>query len=435
MPACHENSILLSVTAASTYTLLVYLLLLLGHQQDILPIAAAGATFFCWFLLFFRKCSFSKCLTMPIPFGLGLCCLAYLISNALLNSSDVLFSNPVLFMAQDGRIFYTLTCTLMFATIAGYDFDSRYLLMATFLAGIITASASLFLITTNLQVYVLDRPLGFSDAGVPVGFLGEKNPFAGSLGSSLLAGVLLLVHEKRKLWVLLLLIVLGIISITMSLTGSRGYFLTALLVAFLISYYEKRGSNKPWGVWIGGSAVLLAASIFFINKSWDRLSFISQGYDKNLWERFLLWQHYLGLWKESILTGLGPGSGSMPDLQVQSLIPVLLGRRISGTRFDTVFWEGGLPLGLHSHNIVVQCLLEFGLIGLFLLGFFIFYGMKSCVRSLPPHTGRFAVYLFLYLFISGMADGLTLASPSISLPFFVMLALGISKAANGKSNE
>lgn len=417
------------------YTTLIFLFLLLGHQQDILPILAAISTGAAWFLLFLRKGAFSRALLRPIPFWLGAGCLFYLLSNMLLNSSDVLLADPVTFIAKDGRLLYVLSCTLFFCLPAACDFDARCLLKACFFAGLLTSALSLCLLARDMNIYILDRRLGFADSGVPVGFLGEKNPFAGSLGSALIAGTLILIHEKRKTHIFLELFGLAVILITMAWSGSRGYFLAAVAVAGFLCYFEKRGERKNWGLLALGLITLLTGVAFFIQKSWDRLYLVFQGTDKNIAERFLLWKHYLSLWKESLLTGLGPGSGSMPDLQVQSLIPMLLGRRLSGTRFDGVFWEGGLPLGLHSHNIVVQCLLEFGLLGLLLLGIFIFYGMKTCVRALPPHVGCFAVYLFLYLFIAGMADGLTLASPSISLPFFILLALGISKSSAGKTSQ
>jgi len=438
---CHENNALIieapsgfllkssTIIVIPFYTTLVFLLILLGHQQDVLPILAALSTAAAWFLLFLRKSSFSRSLFRPIPVVLGGACLLYLISNMFLNSSDVFLSDPVGFITKDGRLLYVLGFTLVFCLPAACEFDARCLLKACFIAGLLTSALSLFLLLLNIDIYILDRRLGFADSGIPVGLLGEKNPFAGSLGSALIAGTLILIHEKRRARIFPELLGLAVILITMAWTGSRGYFLAAVAVSGFLCYFEKRGEKRNWGLLALGIITFLVGVSFFITKSWDRIYLVFHGADKNITERFLLWKYYLSLWKESILTGLGPGSGSMPDLQIQSLIPTLLGRRLSGTRFDGVFWEGGLPLGLHSHNIIVQCLLEFGLLGLLLLGAFIFYAMKACVRSLPPQVGCLAVYLFLYLFISGMADGLTLASPSISLPFFLLLALGISKAS------
>jgi putative inorganic carbon (HCO3(-)) transporter len=151
---------------------------------------------------------------------------------------------------------------------------------------------------------------------------------------------LMLLAIGKNIWrKLLLLIPLGINTLTLLLTFSRGAWIGfALALVIMIAVYDKR--------WLPVIAIAGVLSLFVLPKVFvDRILtiFISNG-DSSTDYRYLIWFGSRNILKDYWLFGTGLGYGSF-------------------SRIYSLYRMGGV-YAAHSHNIFFEIFLETGIFGL-----------------------------------------------------------------------
>ena len=151
--------------------------------------------------------------------------------------------------------------------------------------------------------------------------------------------------------------------------------------------------------------------------------------EENAVRRFVLFARAIEYIEKSPLVGIGPGAYKHYDLVVQEVWPGLVGQTVFGIRPETVFFQGELPTGQHTHNWVLQFLVDFGIIGTVLyFGFVTFVlrgpqlpeaniGVKSDPRSVAlwNHLQSLRLvcfYLLVYFAFGGLTAGYSFVSAS-----------------------
>lgn len=313
--------------------------------------------------------------------------------------------------------------------------------------GFLLSVISLF----SLYIYPIQiMGVNFSGRGYVYGPLGNHDPMAAMTGVALVLTWVVFMGWRENAyqrimpkWMLYLSLV--VLTVTFTVARSRGYSLGLIFALFFpmawrgVAGISRKnmgrqvlfGSLTAFVIFVGIGLALSdrVASIFESGPAGS--SAISD--DPNVQTRFLLWGRALVLFSQSVLTGIGPGAFEQTGLRFEPVIPMLISRRVQGYYLDQKINydpEGGL----HTHDVFLQILTEFGVIG-FVLVFTAFLSAILAVRKSRkrdnqriPDDGRrnfhysLSIALFLYLGGSGITGGYTFMSPYTMWLFLFVLA-------------
>jgi O-antigen ligase len=262
----------------------------------------------------------------------------------------------------------------------------------------------------------------------------SHNANAGFLGSILILNILFLVNKDLikafKINGLLLIISSLYISFWFLLFYSRAFFAGLIVAIFILIWLDLRNRKKLSlkRMFIAASLFTLIVGLSLFTPLADRiLKLIENPYsDFNFFMRVKLWSLALELWLQDLKTILfGIGIGKFNDYSIVEVYK----------KFNTGFYFGEG----HAHNIVLQLLVEQGVVGLITL-FVIFLFLLRRLGGLykrfkhfiivKPYI-KFAFYssysLFIYLFVASMF-GLNFFTPSTSIIFYILLANNLAFA-------
>jgi len=415
-------------------------LLPLGHMQDLVPPLAPfmAVMVFAW-LAIQRGISFPPA-RYVIPAVLIVVYVTVLAGFQNLGLLD----NPIRFVASDAQIVYMVILFLMFAFIpADPDLDQKIIRLTVVVAILVGLFTMATYVTGPFQL--LGKQIGYIVVGeqgrFATGFL-DKNPYAAAMGQVLVtlfacrfatASKFQPLPRNGMWWVVALFLIAAMV-----LSRSRGYA-TGCLASLFMMWLFARGRTGN----LGRMARLALAGLF----SMVAIAFVVQGEiqvverltnEENAVRRFALYARAIEYIQQSPLTGIGPGAFKHYDLVVQDVWPGLVGQTAFGIRPENVFIVGDLPLGQHTHNWVLQFLVDFGIVGTVLyFGFLAFVlrgpslpeaniGVKSDPRSVDlwnhlQSLRLIAFYLLIYFAFAGLTAGYSFVSGSGAWIFFVLL--------------
>ncbi|MCR9255640.1 MAG: O-antigen ligase family protein [Alphaproteobacteria bacterium] len=416
------------------------LLLPFAHMQDLVPALAPLAAFlvFLW-LAVQRGISFPPA-RYVIPAALVV---IYVVVLAAFQNLDLL-SNPVRFVAQDAQIVYMMVFFIMFSLIpADPKLDERIIRLTV----VVAICIGLFTMATYITgpFKIGDKPIGHiivGDQGKFATGLLDKNPYAAAMGQILVTlfacrfatGEKFEPLRRNGMWFVIALFLVA----AMVLSRSRGYSTGCIASIFMIWLFARGRTGN-----LGRMARIALAGGFAI----VAFAFVVQGEiqvverltsEENAVRRFALYARALEYIQQSPLVGIGPGAYKHYDLVVQDVLPGLVGQTVFGIRPEAVFIQGELPIGQHTHNWVLQFLVDFGILGTLLYFGFLAYvlrgpalpeaniGVKSDHRSvvLWNHLQSIRLvcfYLLIYFAFAGLTAGYAFVSASGAWMFFFLL--------------
>lgn len=352
----------------------------------------------------------------------------YVVFLMLINGSIEIDAS---YIGGDGRIlYYLIFCFMMsiFITSSGQVLKliDSYTKVA---AGIALVSILLALSTGGIQFGESTIGVMEKSRAVLVGLLGTKNPFGGVTGSALLS-IIVLNFARFSPNLKLAYFLMAVLFVALILSGSRGFSLGVLVAATYYFMFEvKMKTSSRMAVFIAISIMSVTGLALYTLSFSEYLAENSGDPDLNVIRRLALFEYTLSQIALSPLFGLGPGVHSMLNVEHVEVIPLVLSISEGGFKPDVFLWEGDLPIGQHAHNVVLQLLVDVGLIGTFIFFYFplrslFFTGYKpGSENDILSKLGRVQ---FVYLFISGMVAGYTMFTPTISFLYMVLISyLGV----------
>ena len=396
-----------SVSEAETSTAdraLVATVFLLGacHSQTLVPIAAPAS-----FVLFVIAAG-RRGFRFTLHAAVGLVLAVYLLALAGLNG-NLDGVHPVTFVLDFGPALYALTLLALLLSVNWRREEAAKILSAG-LAGV--AAVTLVGFVADLAgMRLLGETLSIK--GRFEGLLSGPNALAGSAGSALLlaASQAVLPSNATPRWVRWVAAALGAAFLA---AVSRGYTLGLLAAGGFMIVTVRGQFRRPSRLVLAllTVGVLLPLVTFQLA---DRIDGSSE--DASVSTRFLLFDRAFDLWSESPLTGIGIGTFEQRNVDLDAVVPGLASLRIQGdyqrelVRFDA---EGGQ----HTHNVVLQTLVDGGLIGLAMIGFLLVAAWRAAADAANDWLHLYTRVSLVFLLVSGFTGGLTLYSASIAtLPF------------------
>ncbi len=252
----------------------------------------------------------------------------------------------------------------------------------------------------------------FSFSGYPIGVAGVYCFLAVICISQVLFS------REGKIYKLILSIFAALLAFGLILTETRSFYiaLAAAMLIIIMRYRQRRAA-----IAFSGATGLVILFIFFHKESfgrvWDFMNTDSESY----LDRLAMWKVALKVTTESarnLFTGVGYGGWrQVSEASFIKYLPSMM----------------GAAQYRHVHNVYLQCLVETGLIGLFLylgLTFYIIKKLRAKLAALKP-GGFDAAFTFsaLLCVLCYMLGGLFdyLHDPFIMLPFYTILAFALSK--------
>lgn len=244
----------------------------------------------------------------------------------------------------------------------------------------------------------------------------SHNANAGFLGSVLILTFLILINYNNlfKFNKLILFIVFIYIAYLFFSQYSRAFTVGFILSILYIFFKNIENINLKNIIIFLIILIIILLTMIFSSNIIERFKSILKGdLDYNVITRFALWNLAYKLWKKNILFGIG--IGSFNDIAISQVYH----------EFITSKYFFGEQ---HSHNIILQLLVEQGIIGLFLFFISFFFIWKYLLKKenltkSKIHQLNIDIYksLFIYLFIASQF-GLNFFTPSTSIIFYTLLA-------------
>ncbi len=344
----------------------------------------------------------------------------------------VSYANGVLYLAnladyvyRYGKMYYTAFVFLSFWALRLSATEVRSVFKTFILATSLITTISVVLYPLEI-LGIVDTTFvaaaNFVETPTIKGMFSDKNPMAACVGSALIVNIALLVTcdgtERRYLRYSAVVLALGFV-----LANSRGYFL-GFVAALVVAAVWARSIRRTAIVF---APPLVAMGIYVMG---SRLQQALSG-DFNVLSRLVLWQKAISVFLMSPLTGLGAGSYQQFDLRVREVVPGLVSVRTHGVYMDRYlrFFEGGNVAGLHAHNLILQMLVDGGILALVVFGAFLYLALRRAVRTLRSSDDRHrrliayvALLSCVYLFVAGTTGAYTFSLPH-AWPFFFAVAM------------
>ncbi len=383
------------------------------HSQTILPIAAP--TSFAIAVLIAGRRGFRFSLYAAVGVTLSL----YLLLLAGLNG-NLDGVHPVTFVLEYGPALYALSLFSFLLSIR-WRSDEATVALTACLGGVAVVTLLGF-VADLAGMNLLGETVSIK--GRFEGLLSGPNALAGSAGSALLLAAALGVGAsdpttaRRSRWVA---VALGAAFLS---TVSRGYTLGLLAAGCFVVVTLRGEFRRPSRLLMAIATVGLILPIITFQLA-ERVEGSTE--DASVDTRFLLFERAFDLWSDSPLTGIGMGTFEQRNVALDPVIPGIASLRIQGdfqdelTRFDA---EGGQ----HTHNVVLQTLVDGGLIALGLIGFLLIAAWRAADDPANNWLHLYVRGSMVFLVISGFTGGLTFYSASIATIPFLAYALVLGGA-------
>lgn len=211
--------------------------------------------------------------------------------------------------------------------------------------------------------------------------------------ATLLIFCYLLFYAKNKLQVLLLFILLCSYLYLLLNVGSRGPFIACsigMLVPLLFSIRINKGSLTlaKYTVFIFIIVLFLGTYIFFVIQNGKMLGtisrlmtlFVEDNHGSSAATRLEHYNHAIRLWSEKFLTGHGIGAWPLIN--------------------------GFSDVRSYPHNIILEIMVEMGIIGLFLFCLFLYFGIFYVKRNINSSKIYLTfLMLFIFTFFNSLISG------------------------------
>lgn len=404
-----------------------------AHSQEIFPLAAPVSLLFFTAANIFPRMDFGE-FRRP-DFLLGCVLLCYTIAVAFTQCGELIVENGIGYFAGAGRATYAI---VLFLAIRLANSSSRQavddLLKSSLYVGSSIAAYSICCFFLGpVMIGEVNTGANVAEGGkFAVGFLGSKNSFGGSVGGTLVLAIGLLTIKPSYNLVHRYLVYscCFVLLPALVLSASRGYFLgfmAAIFVAFVaFSKTERQSKKRLLNKLLLGLTIIFASVLIFVFANPESSGRLISGKDKNVQRRIALFRYTAECFTRSSLVGVGPGAISQANLRLRPVIPFVYSQRIGGeVEEEGIVWVGDLPLGQHSHNILLQFLVDYGLIGLGLLIVLVALNLRGRLPSTTESElwrKRAAATMLVYLIVAGAGAGYTLTSVSIAWVFWGLLA-------------
>ncbi len=397
--------------------LLALFLLGLCHSQTVIPIAAPASLTLLALVASRRRLWFGPhCLAATVLVG-------YLFVVAAING-NLTGVGPVSFVMEYGPALYA--CSLLALLLAvRWRPSEAGAAMCALLLGVASIDIAGLLIDV-IGTQVLGEALSIK--GRLKGFLTGPNAFAGSTGTALLLAIALGLKSTGRPATLARWTIAPF-GIAFLSTVSRGYTL-GLIAACLYMAVQLRGMfRKPSRFFVAIAAIAVIVPVLFFQLA-DRVEGASE--DASVNTRLLLFERAFGLWADSPLTGVGIGTFEQRNVELVEVVPGVMSIRVRGeyqqelTRFDA---EGGQ----HTHNVILQTLVDGGIIAFALMGYLIVSAWRAAADPKHNWLHLYVRSATVFLLVSGFTGGLTLYSASIATLPYLSYALVLTQQPESSS--